>query len=392
MIARARPRFIYGKYEFNGKTEVNGDDFYLNSGSAAFCFFLKAYNKVYKRKAHVGIQSFTCTTMLDAIIQSGSEAFVFDVKKNDGSIALDLVKDIKLDIIVLTHYQGVPNRQYLDFAEYCKVTGTLLVDDLAHVSKSCIEGVQIGSLSNAYIESYRFDKPFAAICGGLLHINNIPEDFYAELRKEYKGLDLESEESVMQDINLLDFLIKYTEPENFKKDIDYMRFIENPFLLNLWSKKIFEFKIYRGMVKVICKLNSKAIITNIPPLYRINNLRIGFIIWQKENFNRAYKKLIKYNYTSLLGLSVNPFEKNGSFVWNRYSLIDESKNIRKALQEKGIMAGNYNWKKTLLDWRFYYPREQVHYIGKLENSEYLKNNIVNIPIWQFDSGGQIVKY
>ena len=153
MIVRARPRYIYGDYEYNAEFVSNHNDFYLNSGSAAFYFFLKIYNKIYKKRARVGIQSFTCTTMLEAIFKSGAEAFIFDLKKSDASISLEEVKETKLDIIVLTHYQGIPNQQYLSFAEFSKKNGILLIDDLAHVSKSSIEGVQIGSLSNAYIES-----------------------------------------------------------------------------------------------------------------------------------------------------------------------------------------------------------------------------------------------
>lgn len=393
LIARARPRFIKEKYKYKEIIEVeNDEDFYLNSGSKAFYFFLKANNKINNRPSRVGIQSFTCTTMLDAIIQSGSEAYIFDVKKEDISISLNEVKNIKLDILVLTHYQGIPNQEYLDFVEYCKKESILLVDDLAHVSKSIIEGVQIGSLSNVYIESYRFDKPFVAVNGGMLHINSINKNLHMELRSEYKALKAETKKCAEDDIDLLYFLMEYTKPQNLKPDIDYIRFIEHPALRRMWSKKAFVFKIYRDMIKIIGKLNNFTSTINEPELYKINSLKIEFIKWQKEDFFECYKKLIDYDYRSLLELPVNPFDKIGDFVWNRYSLIDESGEIRNKLQRDGIIARNYNWTNTLLDWKLKYPQKKVHYIGKLENAEYFKRNIINIPIWQFDNirgGGKI---
>lgn len=397
LIARARPRYIIGKYKCDNVNIVDDDhDFFLNSGSRAFYFFLRTFNKRFKkitnRRSRVGIQSFTCPTMLDAIVESGSEAFVFDVKREDASISLNEVKNIDLDILVLTHYQGIPNKEYFDFAEYCKKKEILLVDDLAHVSKSTIEGVEIGKLSNLYVESYRFDKPFAAVNGGLLHVNNINEFVLLELRDEYNKLKIESKKHVHDDIDLLYFLLDYTYSKSSEFDIDYMRFIEHPALKKMWNKKLFGYKFYRDIVKGIGKLSDHILLEDRTELYRIDNLRMGFIKWQKDNFNSNYTKLSGYDYQSLLQLPDNPFDKIGDFIWNRYSLIDESGEIRSEMQRKGIIAKNYNWTKTLLDWKVKYLNMPVYYIGKLENSEYLKRNIINIPIWQLDSEMGGVKY
>lgn len=117
MICRARPRYLQPEdvpqalrrnIRLPGPTEETPETaFYFNSGSLDFEYFLRCYNAFYNKKAKVAVQSFTCRTMLDAIVRSGSAAYIYDVKLEDASLTFSEVEGEDVDIIVLTSYQGI---------------------------------------------------------------------------------------------------------------------------------------------------------------------------------------------------------------------------------------------------------------------------------------------
>lgn len=146
MICRARPRYLQPEdvpqalrrnIRLPGPTEETPETaFYFNSGSLDFEYFLRCYNAFYNKKAKVAVQSFTCRTMLDAIVCSGSTAYIYDVKLEDAFLTFSEVEDVDVDIIVLTVYQGIPNREYIIFSAYCWEHGILLFEDLSHGTQS----------------------------------------------------------------------------------------------------------------------------------------------------------------------------------------------------------------------------------------------------------------
>ncbi len=394
MICRARPRYLQpedipralsGDVSLSGYPEGSSENtFYFNSGSLGFECFLRCYNAFYKKAAKVAIQSFTCRTMLDAIVRSGSTAHIFDVKLEDASLDFSQVEGEDVDIIVLTSYQGIPNQEYIRFSAYCRERGILLFDDLSHGTLSRVDGVQVGSLSDAYIESYTFDKPCSAMCGGKLVLSQVEPAFSQYFRQEYEKLPREPERRARRDLAVLSFLMKYTRPETYFEDFDYILFFRRPLFIRLWNRRLFPFKPYRRALLTAFKImNRFSGPQNRPACQRMADEKKRCAALQSARYTSRQGG--EADYRALLGAGLeNGFEKpNAVIVWNRYSIIDADGSLERQLRRQGLCVGHYNWTTGLHDHAPAYPPGSV--ILRPEGyprTDYLKTHILNIPIWQ----------
>ena len=398
MICRARPRYLRPEDIPSALSGGGGNppgaadaavenDFYFNTGGLAFEFFLRCYNAFYKKAARVAIQSFTCRTMLEAIVRSGSTAYIFDVKLEDASLSFSQVEGEGVDIIVLTSYQGVPNQEYLKFSAYCRERGIFLFDDLSHGTLSRVDGVKAGSLSGAYIESYTFDKPCSALSGGKLVLSPQADPAFARhVRGEYGKLPCEPETAARRDLQTLSFLMRYTLPENYFEDFDYRIFVQCRPFIRLWNRRLFRAEPYR-----------KALLLAFKAIRRLSGpqARPGCMRMAEEKKRCAALQSARYlrqrgkqpDYRALLGAGrENCFERpNAEIVWNRYSVIDADGSLEKRLRLQGLCAGHYNWPSGLHDHADKYEKGRVVLRPEgYPNTEYLKTHILNIPVWQFD--------
>ncbi len=381
MICRARPKYFFDDQRITEENYLDDQGLYFNSGSYAFGFFLKCYNLFYQKRAKVAIQSFTCETMLDAILSSGSDAYLYDVSLEDASLSFDLVKDEDVDIIVLTHYQGIPNKDYVKFDEMCREKGILLFEDLSHGTESCVGGIKIGTLSAAYIESYAFDKPYCVLNGGKLGINDLASDFEQYLFDEYQLLPVEKSRNADKDLKMVKFLLKYTEESCYYDDFDYTNFIQFPWLRFFWLRKLFQVSFYRKILVFVFKAFRRLQRSRLRTVARMNCKKKYYIEEQKSNFDRL--KDVEYQFDFGLDI-ISGFERNGiNIVWNRYSMIDYSGEITEKLYQKGICAGNYNWQQALHDSRKCQNCRTVFFRSEFQNTDILKKHIINIPIWQY---------
>lgn len=381
MICRARPKYFSNRHNINAENYLGDQGLYFNSGSYAFGFFLKCYNLFYQKRAKVAIQSFTCETMLDAILSSGSEAYLYDVCLEDASLSFDLVQNEDVDIIVLTHYQGIPNKDYLKFDTMCRQKGILLFDDLSHGTESCIGGIKIGTLSAAYVESYSFDKPYCVLNGGKLGINDLPTDFKQYLFDEYLLLPVEKSRNADRDLKMVEFLMKYTEESCYYDDFDYANFIQLPWLRFFWSRKLFQASIYRKSLWFIFEVCRRLRYPRLRTVARMNSRKKQYIEEQKRNFDCL--KNARYHFDFGVDIS-SGFESAGTtIVWNRYSLIDYSGELIEKLYGNGICAGNFNWQIALHDSSRYKDCKKIFFRSQFQNTDILKKYVVNIPIWQF---------
>ena len=90
MIIRAFPKYLRLD-DFPIRTNVLVEDgLYFNSGSNAIQFLLKTYSRFLSRSLNVAIQSFNCSTVSEAILRSGNNVFLFDVKETDFSLDYNL--------------------------------------------------------------------------------------------------------------------------------------------------------------------------------------------------------------------------------------------------------------------------------------------------------------
>lgn len=397
MICRARPRYL--RPEDIPRTLSGGDislpentdekeetAFYFNSGSLGFEFFLRCYNSFYKKSARVAIQSFTCRTMLDAIIRSGSAAYIFDVKLEDASLPFSQLEGEDVDVIVLTSYQGIPNQEYLKFGAYCRERGIFLFDDLSHGTLSWVDGVRVGSLSGAYIESYTFDKPCSAMSGGKLVLSQTDPAFTQYVRKKYESLPLETKSAARKDLQTLSFLMQYTLPENYFEDFDYSVFNQCRLLIWFWGRRLFRVKLYRKALLIAFKIVRRLSRLQTAPVYlQMAEEKRRCVALQFDRY--VQQQDLQPDYRTLLGLGrKNGFERpNAKIVWNRYSIVDADGTLEKHLRLRGLCVGHYNWHTGLHECAHEYIKGTVVLRPEgYPHTNYLKTHILNIPIWQLD--------
>lgn len=390
MICRARPKYIKKTYKdfidyYYSNADMNSgceaDKYYYNGGSNALEHFLSCYNSYYNKKARVAVQTFTCVSVLNAVINSGSVALLYDVSKEDCSIDYDLIDfEIPMDILIITHYQGIPNKSYLKFAEKCKEKNIILLDDLSHGTDSIIDNIKLGSLSNVYIESYAWDKPYTCLYGGSLFINEIASRFRDFYENEYSKLDQESEFRAKKDIKLIYFLLNYTRPEYYYLDFDYALFFSFRLLKYMYSPIFFRLKIYRMFLMFFYKVMNKLSFLNTKnEILKMAEVKKCFLNFQRDD-NILSSKLLPHipeKYKADCFLFDN---ERMNIIWNRFSLIDYEGKLKTYFSELDMSADNFNWPSCVHE---YIKNDKVncYYMTDFFNSEYLKNHILNVPIW-----------
>ena len=99
MICRARPQYIERKYSKKElldnsifKNSFYKNRYYFTRGSYSLQFILDCYKNYLNKKLRVGVQSFTCVSVLEAILNSGNIACLYDVSIDDCSIDSESIK------------------------------------------------------------------------------------------------------------------------------------------------------------------------------------------------------------------------------------------------------------------------------------------------------------
>lgn len=253
---------------------------------------------------------------------------------------------------------------------------------MCHGKESYIGSDKLGSRCNAYIESYYFDKPYTAITGGKLYLNNISIELGRYISAAYKKI--QKERNGKKELKLLDFLMKYTSENVYNEKFDYNNFIKFPFFYKIWIYGLGKYDIYiyaMSLLYKICnRINDKMQKKKSNQLYRMDVRKIVLIQMQENRFKNRCQNI---NVSSKLGLE-NSFENSvNKIIWNRYSIIDKNGKIKKQLQQEGFCVGNYNWVRGLHQIKEIKDNDKVKIISDCKNTEYVCQHILNIPIWQF---------
>ncbi len=388
MIIRARPKYLqniqYTDEPFLYEKENN--EFYFSTGRAALKFFLINLSHTLNKKINIAMQAFNCNVVADAALESNCKVFLQDITLNDFSVSLDSIKKLpkEIDALLLTHYQGIPNNDYIEIIEYCNAKNILVIEDLAQSYGSSINGIKIGSLGNLTITSYAFDKPFSTFKGGGLTINNISKKLQENIEYEYYQLEQETLENAKLDLDTLMFLYKYSTDKNYYKGINNYNYIRTLFSIKIPEKIIFHALSFSILYRVIKKLvssfskNSEETIK----ILRLSDVKIGFL--KKQELNYHYdKNCVEWIEKLALKTKLSRVKNSNSDIhWNRYSILDEKKELLSVLKTKNIEAGNFNWPTTLdID---YQKNINIEQIENLQNSHFASKNILNIPIWSND--------
>ena len=382
MILRARPKFLVEDFFNYQPCQTPSEGMYFNYGRTALAFLLQIYSTYKNKKLKVGIQSFNCEVSAWAVLVTHNDLHLFDIKKEDFSLDLNsfIKNNIYLDVLVLTHYQGIPNIEYKEVVEYCASNNILLIDDVAQTEYSYFDGELVGTLADFSIHSFSFDKPYTTWTGGELKIQKCQDEILISLLKEkYSTLKFEEIKKEFLDIKLLHFLWIYSDLNKFHVKLN------NRYLLRLCINWHISFKwINRLMIffpkKIVSVLNRVVYKFQLPRIQieRLGNMKIALLKRQQQMSLRKLEYVIPQE----IARGKELFYKDSSFInWNRYSVLDEKGEMKKALLRKGIEVGNYNWPEPL-DVKF---KGCCHVFlhGNYEITHYVAKNVINIPIWPY---------
>ncbi|WP_417326346.1 DegT/DnrJ/EryC1/StrS family aminotransferase [Halarcobacter sp.] len=385
MIIRARPKYLKDIYFCNltDNFTIGENEFYFNSGRAALKFYLTYLSKQKSKKISIAMQAFNCSVVLDSALESGCNIELLDIKLDDFSVSFTSVNKIlqtkEIDILLLTHYQGIPNNEYKDIIALCNQYNVIVIEDLAQTIGSKINDIEVGTLGDISLYSYAFDKPFTCFNGGKLKFNFEDKDFIAK----YQLLDTESDKDSNLDIKTLHFLYKYSSENYFEKEIDNINLIQ--FLIKIGISKemiycILKYKLVHVCFRILFRLKKiiKKDKTTEIIIKKLNDKKILLINKQEENYI--------YDGSNVLFLlklckqyKLKAIMSNSSIRWNRFSVLDEEQNLKQYLLEKKIQVGNFNWPNTLDV--IYNNVFNINIFESLKNSNYVSKNILNIPVW-----------
>lgn len=364
MIARTRPyvnvdNAIKFLKCYQDSDIDRSNSFFLNSGQACLELFLNCF----KKNSRVGIQVFTCPTVLDAIKKAGDVPVFIDINKEYFTTTIDYVRSIidKVDILVLTHVFGIPNPDYYLIKQLCQENKVVLIDDLCQTYHAKINGQFVEEVSDNYFYSFFYDKPISCASGGMLRVSEV-------LKKKVK-----------RQVELL----KQTSSIDGKMKI--RRLINTQRLL---SPDIYKGECRNGSVIEMLLLSVYPLWANVRTLYKVMNCKLTRIIgrlFPKYDYSSNIRLMsnIQIDYIKLL---FDEYRDRTNYLKNYYLihslplpvyLIDA--NIECSCSQRAIIKREdsrlnnaevklYNW-PVLLDTEHSYP-----------NAEYVIKNYVNIPI------------
>lgn len=143
----------------------------MPSGHQGLELLLKAKSD---RRRVVMVPAFNCKVVQDAIESAGYRVKLYDFCPRVGEFDWERVIDAitpAVGVVIVTHYFGVPT-DFRDLREYCRANDILLIEDCAQTLGGRIAGFQVGTLGDAAIFSFNYDKPISLAWGGMVVVNN----------------------------------------------------------------------------------------------------------------------------------------------------------------------------------------------------------------------------
>jgi dTDP-4-amino-4,6-dideoxygalactose transaminase len=125
-------------------------------------------------KKTVLVPAFNCPVVEDAILKAGWEVRLYDFSSKIGVFDWDKLLaelDNHIGVIIVTHYFGVPVN-FLKIKEKCNEMDILIIEDCAHTLGGRIDDLMAGTIGDASIFSFNYDKPISLGWGGFVLINN----------------------------------------------------------------------------------------------------------------------------------------------------------------------------------------------------------------------------
>jgi dTDP-4-amino-4,6-dideoxygalactose transaminase len=320
------------------------------SASSALTQLLRSLRS--PEKTSVLLCNFNCPLVPDAAMQAGFEVDTFDVADVTGRVDWEAIADRLCErhaAIIVPHLFGVP----ADFSPVCRKASSLgiyVIEDCAHTLGGTIGGRMAGTVGDAAIFSFGYDKPFSLGGGGAALLNN------PQLAAKTNFIE--------QTITLQD---ERNELSAFRQFLSIRRReIRGVWLpCRLWRRILAKLGLYRPV--------RYAGATAIGPL------RAALGIWLLEHYTDIADRRGR-NANLLRGLTGCIDWHVGATVkpaWLKAKIVpknpQESSRIAQLLQRRGWRAGMFNW-----------PRTVQEHLGRPDDShaQVLAKHALDVPIHQ----------
>ncbi|MBI1730856.1 DegT/DnrJ/EryC1/StrS aminotransferase family protein [Candidatus Acetothermia bacterium] len=318
---RAAPDSVDFLQEFLDLLGIRGAIWPVPSGRRAIEWVLKSTAK--PGKDSVLICNFNCPAVSDAVLNAGFVVETFDFSSVNGSIDWGaIVESLKPEhaAIIIPHLFGVPY-DFSEIIETCRSMDVLIIEDCAHTVGALIGDRPTGTVGDAAVFSFNYDKPLSLGWGGALLANTKALASKVQIPR-MEGISVEWE---------------------YKKMSEF-----NAFLIHRRRMIGHESIFHRAMRKITRANRFDLPDTSIGPL------RAALGLWQLERYSKVLK-LRNDNANFVVDSSQNyscwPVGKNIKPAWLRQKVITNLPHqgiaIAKRLRREGMRVGNFNWPKPI---------------------------------------------
>lgn len=270
--------------------------------------------------------AFNCSVVEDAIRAAGYQLQLYDFSPTPGQFDWERVireMDSSVGVLIVTHYFGVPV-DFRPIIDYCSANGIAIIEDCAHLLGGTIGGRQAGTLGDASIFSFNYDKPISLGWGGFALINNY-------LAFDGECPSLHRTPSYNEEIELLSQFVEAMTTR--RRMIPY----QNSLILRILQRS--------RLVKSVQFCNEQT-------------LSIGAVQAELGRWCLAhYREVMEHRNRNAITLAAGvkqttwPVSKNVTPAWLKQKLLIQDTDLLKIIsircQKRGLRCGNFNWPELI---------------------------------------------
>ena len=318
-----------------------------SSGSNALETLLKKRND---DRTTVLVSAFTCNKVKNAIIKSGYKISTYDFSgmpgKIDWSEVSELIHD-DISILIVTHLFGIPV-DFSDIKADCEKSNVSIIEDCAHTLGGKIGNEIVGTIGDAAIFSFNYDKPISLCWGGISIVNNSGQ-FTRNVVSNYNLSTIEEELEQLRFHKK--WLIKRIQGQKYSGTLIY-RIYKNIFH-RYWKNKLMPLETI-GLIQ--SELGQWSL-SNFDKIKKIRNSNAEYILSHYKGESWYMSPDIEPSFLKLkLGIKSNR----------------KLENIINQFNENEIRAGVYNWPYIIED-----KESSKHLIARMASQ-----NWIDVPIHQ----------
>jgi len=350
-IASASPdlveQFCHSFVEYLDASDFTA--FPCSTGEEALYWALRvAFLDTPRRK--VLVCGFNCRVVFRAVEAACGEPIKFDRPDPERytEVLRDLIVEMQPAVVVVTHFFGAPE-DFSELIEFARSQGVFLIEDCAHCLGGEIGARMAGTLADASIFSFNYDKPISLLGGGMLLLSVSHAQQLAAVGYKAGGLHNARQSYERIAISLMHYWL------HWRRNPFGARGIINRLLMRFLSKWFIEFNrtVPLGPIRASLGLSLLRRYRQIldARLKNETNFRLSGVArgWQ-------YAPTVK---PAWLKQKAGPFDS---------TVIME---IEKGARDKRIRLGNYNWPDS----------KDTDLSSNLENMNYARYWL-DIPIHQ----------